>query len=280
MAQRNPPNLVNPPAACEDNINRSLNILFKLPSNSASFINPSLKLIEPLTSKASRSISPITIPPVNQNNSNCYNTQINNIVFTKLDNNTLLSTPVVSELFEELRHYTSQLKTQLGCFSNTLKNLNFIPSNSSTSSLVVIPEKTFLDILQPLPLNYIHKEIPLYLPNSNNPLPLVYYDTMTSSSDASPFHNKNSLNNMHVTSPSNNQQQFLTNTNPIKKRKIPKYKYNENNSDADSEINKIQRLTKLKKEKLKSPFTKCLYNLTGNAYFREEKIKLDLRGYI
>ncbi|CAG8788823.1 19080_t:CDS:2, partial [Dentiscutata erythropus] len=162
---------------------------------------------------------------------------------------------------------------QLGYSFNTSNNLEFKSNNSIIPSLTVLPEKVLIDILQPLSLNYIYKKIPLQLPNSNNPLLLVYYEAITSSSDALPFYNKTSLeNSINVTSPSKNQQHFLTNNNPIKyafawKRKIPEYKYNENNSDADSEINEIRKLIKLKKKKLKSLFAKCLYDLAGNAYF-------------
>ncbi|CAG8569458.1 8495_t:CDS:2, partial [Dentiscutata erythropus] len=177
-------------------------------------------------------------------------------------NNTLPPTPVVSEPFEELRHYISRLKTQLGCSSNILKNLNSI------------------------------SKISLYLSNSDNLLPLVYYDTMTSSSDVSPVLNKTLLNNS-IYSPSNNQHHFLTNTNPVKTNKIvslfiaipnlpktPKYKFNENDSDTDEIIDEVRRLNKLKKEKFRFPSAKCSYDLAGNVYFYEERVKPDLHGYI
>ncbi|CAG8701662.1 4508_t:CDS:2 [Dentiscutata erythropus] len=56
------------------------------------------------------------------------------------------------------------------------------------------------------------------------------------------------------------------------KRKIPEYKYNENNSDANSEIDEIQELIKLKKEKLKSPSAKCLYDWLKMLIFGKRKL--------
>ncbi|CAG8458910.1 12141_t:CDS:2 [Dentiscutata erythropus] len=184
---------------------RSLNASSKILSNPIPCHTFNPKSFEPLKSKGPRPVSPVTIlltlslPPEINNNNDFNSMLFSNMVTSQNDILPLSEIPPMSvNPFEELRFYTSQLKVQLGCSFNTLNNLEFKSNNSIIPSLAIL----------------LKKEISLQLPNSNNPLPLVYYEAITSSSDASPFPNKTSLNNsIHVTSPFKNQQQFLTNTN-------------------------------------------------------------------
>ncbi|CAG8660401.1 17_t:CDS:2 [Dentiscutata erythropus] len=168
-------------------------------------------------------------------------------------------------------------------------------SSSSIQLKNIVPDKIHNNVLPLIITPPV--EIPLQLSNLNNPLSLVYFQAITSSSDASLFPNKNSLNNnirivfpfiaipnlpmifLEEDSDESSDSCFKWYTSAWK-RKIPEYKYNENDSDADSEIDEIQRLIKLKKEKLKFPSTKCLNDLAGNVYFWEEEVKPDLHGYI
>ncbi|CAG8541554.1 22501_t:CDS:2 [Dentiscutata erythropus] len=186
-----------------------------------------------------------------------------------------------------------QLRTQLGGPSNNLENLNLSFKISSISSLIILPEKFIVDILQPLSLNYIQKEISLPSSNLSN-LPPLISEAPTSNSKISSTTNKNlDINVNNLTTLYNTQPKFLCTTcfsqsNRIVshllkswvKYKVSEYQFNENNSDAYEIIDEVKRQNKIIKKKLKSLSAKCLYDLAKNAYFQEQEVKPDLRGYI
>ncbi|CAG8508108.1 2970_t:CDS:2 [Dentiscutata heterogama] len=304
----------------------SLKSLIGTSSNSPLPLPIAAKLVKPLSTVGSRPISPVDIPlvhssapKVDRDINNCHSMHSIKIVPVEINNNAPPKTSIVSEPFKELEPYASRLKTQLGYSFKTLNNLSFASSSSSTPSLIVIPENVIVDILQPLSLNYIRKEISLPSPNFNNLPSLVYYKVPTSDSEVSfPLNrhlNSDCSNTLYTVQQNSLGTDSLTRNNKIVspfikapdgnppmiilendsdessnsdfewyasawKYRVPEYQFNENDSDADEIIDEIQRQIKLRKAKLKSPSAKCFYDLAGNAYLQEKDIKPDLRGYI
>ncbi|CAG8727888.1 25790_t:CDS:2, partial [Gigaspora rosea] len=62
--------------------------------------------------------------------------------------------------------------------------------------------------------------------------------------------------------------------------KVPEYKFEENDSDANDIIDEVRRQTRIKKDKMKPTVVKCRADLAGNTYLKEEDSKTDLRSYI
>ncbi|CAG8605298.1 10068_t:CDS:2 [Dentiscutata erythropus] len=243
--------------ACENNkvpihifLDRSSNASFKLFNSLTPSTTSSFKVFELLTKKGTYFISPITIPPVEQDN--------------------------VFKPFEELEHYTFQLKTQLGgLVKKNVENLNFISNSSSNSSSVLAAEKISIEIFQLLALNYICKELSLHFLNFNFSL-LVCYKELTLKSETSISLNR-TVNSLDT----------ITQYNRIVSPFIPTPGENplmiilESDLDKSTDSNfeyiyKVRRQVKIEKEKLKSPLAKCLYDLARNAYLYEEEAKPDL----
>ncbi|CAG8657372.1 15473_t:CDS:1 [Gigaspora rosea] len=62
--------------------------------------------------------------------------------------------------------------------------------------------------------------------------------------------------------------------------KVLKYKFKENDSDADDMIDEVKRQTRIKKEKVKPTIVKCCTNLARNTYLKEKDSKTDHCSYI
>ncbi|CAG8656497.1 15216_t:CDS:1, partial [Gigaspora rosea] len=62
--------------------------------------------------------------------------------------------------------------------------------------------------------------------------------------------------------------------------KVPEYRFEETDSDADNTIDEIRRQIQIKKEKVKPITVKCCADLAGNTYLQEENSKPDLCSYI
>ncbi|CAG8786805.1 22506_t:CDS:1, partial [Gigaspora rosea] len=62
--------------------------------------------------------------------------------------------------------------------------------------------------------------------------------------------------------------------------KVPEYKFEENDSDADDIIDEVRRQTRIKKDKIKPTIVKCHADLAGNSYLKEKDSKTDLCSYI
>ncbi|CAG8460185.1 6941_t:CDS:1 [Gigaspora rosea] len=62
--------------------------------------------------------------------------------------------------------------------------------------------------------------------------------------------------------------------------KVPEYKFEENNSDADDIIDEARRQIRINKKKMKPTVVKCHADLAGNIYLKEEESKTDFRSFI
>ncbi|CAG8786079.1 11522_t:CDS:2, partial [Dentiscutata erythropus] len=218
----------DPFKACKNNkvpinifLDQSPNTSFKLFNNLTLSTTSCLKVLEPSTKKGSRPISPITIPPVEQDN--------------------------VSKPFEELEYYASQLKTQLsGSVKKIVEKLNFPSNSSSNPPLVTTSDKISIEFSQPLSLNYIRKELSLAFLNFKFSL-LVHYEELILKSETSLSLNRTTVNNNFPDSFNNLQNSLGTTTQYNRivspfiyvsawKHKVSEYQFNENDSDADEII--------------------------------------------
>ncbi|CAG8716937.1 23554_t:CDS:2 [Dentiscutata erythropus] len=89
--------------------------------------------------------------------------------------------------------------------------------------------------------------------------------------------------NIANSNPSNSTEILGTSGFQYKSRwrnKIAEYKFGENDSDTDDNIDEVRRQLKLDKNKRRPLAVICQYNLAGNAYLEKEGVSRDSQSYI
>ncbi|CAG8522733.1 6890_t:CDS:2, partial [Gigaspora rosea] len=163
--------------------------------------------------------------------------------------------------FENLECYTSLMRSQLG---GSLQGPSYPVTSNTESSILPISVRARSTFLVAISLG------------SGAP------SSTQVTSDSSVQKEQFKINNITSPSvPSNYKQKDIPASYEITWRnKVKEYQYAENDSDADSNIDKVRWQFKIRKEKSNPPAAQYLYDLAGNAYLQEKNNRVDPRENI